>query len=147
MKTVLIMAYFITLLNPKVAKKDAVKIAFYTIKCSSQYKVDKDVTVGLFWVESRFNKKAISRRGARGLGQLTPATARKMGVKDSFDIEQNVCGSVKYIDYLRKYYKKTDYISVLNVYLYGKMRSGHTFYTINIYKMVKKWQNFYKEMG
>ena len=47
--------------------------------------------------ESRGNSKAISPKGARGLMQLMPGTARAMGVKDSEDPEQNIFGGVRYL--------------------------------------------------
>ena len=47
--------------------------------------------------ESAFNPRAVSRVGARGLGQLMPKTARELGVADSFDPEQNLDGSARYL--------------------------------------------------
>src|ERR1700730_13736934 len=41
-------------------------------------------------VESAFNPRALSKRGAQGLMQLRPATARRYGVSDAFDPEQNI---------------------------------------------------------
>lgn len=46
--------------------------------------------------ESAFNPKAISPKGAQGLGQLMPDTASDMGVADPFDPETNLNGSAKY---------------------------------------------------
>ena len=46
--------------------------------------------------ESNFNPKAISPKGAIGLGQLMPETAADLGVKDPFDPEDNLHGSAKY---------------------------------------------------
>lgn len=48
-------------------------------------------------VESCYDHRAVSRAGARGLMQLMPATARELGVKDSFDPEQNIAGGVRYL--------------------------------------------------
>ena len=52
--------------------------------------------------ESNFNPKAVSRAGAQGVMQLMPATAASLGVKDSFDPEQNIMGGAKYIADLLK---------------------------------------------
>jgi soluble lytic murein transglycosylase-like protein len=48
-------------------------------------------------VESGFNPQAVSSRGARGLMQLRPATARHYGVSDVFDPSQNIRGGVSYL--------------------------------------------------
>lgn len=54
--------------------------------------------------ESQFNPKAESWAGAQGLLQLMPATARQNGVRDSFDPQQNVAGSVRFTSYLQEYW-------------------------------------------
>jgi len=55
-------------------------------------------------VESGFNPRAVSRRGAIGLMQLMPATARRYGVTDAYDPAQNVQGGVRYLrDLLARY--------------------------------------------
>jgi hypothetical protein len=54
--------------------------------------------------ESNFNPNAVSRCGAQGVMQLMPATAKSLGVTDSFDAEQNIMGGSKYIAGLLKKY-------------------------------------------
>jgi len=55
-------------------------------------------------VESAFDPKAVSRAGAQGLMQLLPATARRYGVGNPFDPEQNTRGGARYLSYLIKRY-------------------------------------------
>jgi soluble lytic murein transglycosylase-like protein len=77
------------------AKKEE---AFNTIieKYASDYSLDPALIHSIIATESGFNPKAVSPKGARGLMQLMPATAQRLGVKNSFDPEQNIQGGVKY---------------------------------------------------
>ncbi len=51
-------------------------------------------------VESAYDHKAVSHKGAVGLMQLMPATARRYGVRDSVDPQQNLTGGARYLGYL-----------------------------------------------
>lgn len=51
-------------------------------------------------VESAFDVRAVSHKGAQGLMQLMPATARRFGVVDPFDPRQNVAGGAAYLKWL-----------------------------------------------
>ena len=55
-------------------------------------------------VESAFDPTAVSRAGAQGLMQLLPSTARRYGVGNPFDPEQNTRGGARYLSYLLKRY-------------------------------------------
>ena len=56
-------------------------------------------------VESNYDPNAVSPKGALGLMQLIPATARRFGVSDVFDPEDNIEGGTRYLKYLLGLYK------------------------------------------
>ncbi len=56
-------------------------------------------------VESNFNPRAVSRKGARGIMQLMPDAARRFGVTDRFDAEQSIRGGVRYLATLLSLFK------------------------------------------
>jgi len=55
-------------------------------------------------VESNYNPNAVSPKGARGLMQLIPSTARRFGVADAFNPVDNIQGGAKYLKYLLDLY-------------------------------------------
>lgn len=62
---------------------------------SYEHGVDPKLVDALVRVESSYDPNAVSRRGAMGLMQLMPATAKRLRVSDPFDPEENVRGGVK----------------------------------------------------
>lgn len=69
-----------------------------TIAIAAQaHKVDAGFIRAIIHAESAFNPMARSRKGAMGLMQLMPGTAKDMGVFDTTDPEQNIRGGVKYL--------------------------------------------------
>ena len=69
-------------------------------KAASIYQVDPALIKAIIMAESGYNTKALSRKGAQGLMQLMPGTAKALGVEDSFNPEQNIHGGVKYFKQL-----------------------------------------------
>ena len=65
-------------------------------KVANRYEVDPALVKAIIKAESGYNPKAISKRGAKGLMQLMPGTAKALGVEDCFDPEHNINGGVKY---------------------------------------------------
>lgn len=72
---------------------------------AQQHDVDRDLVHSMIRVESNYNPFAVSNKGALGLMQLVPATARRFGVADVFDPAQNVEGGVRYLKYLLDLYE------------------------------------------
>lgn len=69
---------------------------------AKKYQVDAALVRAVIHAESAFNAKALSNKGAQGLMQLMPGTAKDLGVDDAFDISQNIEGGVKYLAGLLK---------------------------------------------
>jgi soluble lytic murein transglycosylase-like protein len=72
---------------------------------AKQHEVDPFIVKAIIRAESSYNPKAVSNKGAKGLMQLMPVTARELGVKNSFDPVQNIDGGVRYFKMLLDRYK------------------------------------------
>ncbi|MBW2563314.1 MAG: lytic transglycosylase domain-containing protein [Deltaproteobacteria bacterium] len=66
------------------------------LKAANRHKVDPAMVMAIIMAESSYNPKAISKKGAKGLMQLMPTTARSLGVKDIFNPEHNIDAGVRY---------------------------------------------------
>ena len=71
-------------------------------KVSVRYQIDPALLKAMISVESRYNDKAESHRGAKGLMQLMPRTAAELGVTDILDPEQNIDAGARYFKWLLK---------------------------------------------
>ncbi len=101
-------ARFIRSCNPRLSQQQADQIAWAILRFSAHYGVDPRFIVAIVLVESGFNPDATSRKGAAGLGQLMPGTARGLGVVDPYDPIQNLHGTVKLVrGHLEKYWAQT----------------------------------------
>jgi soluble lytic murein transglycosylase-like protein len=69
-----------------------------------RYGVDAELISSVMEVESHFDPKAISPKNARGLMQLLPQTAARLGVKDIFDPQQNIDAGTRYLKELLQLY-------------------------------------------
>jgi soluble lytic murein transglycosylase-like protein len=64
---------------------------------AQRHGVSEQIVSAVIRVESGFNARAVSRKGARGLMQLMPGTAAILGVRDSFDPMSNIDGGVRHL--------------------------------------------------
>lgn len=67
---------------------------------AQRYEVDPALVKAIIMAESGYNPQAISKRGAKGLMQLMPKTAKALGVEDLFNPKQNIQGGVRYFKQL-----------------------------------------------
>lgn len=70
-----------------------------------KHRVDPALVMAVVHTESAYDRKAISKAGAVGLMQLMPQTAKRFGVKDRRNAEQNINGGTRYLRYLLELYK------------------------------------------
>jgi len=71
---------------------------------SARFGVDPLLVHAVIHCESAYNRLAVSPKGAEGLMQLIPDTARRMGVRNSFDSRQNIEGGIRYLSELQARY-------------------------------------------
>lgn len=111
-----------------------------------RHKIPSSLIKSIIYVESNFNYRAISPKGAMGLMQLMPDTAKKYGVKDIYNPRENIEGGVRYLRDLVKTYKASTNL-VLAAYNAGpeavKKHRGIPPYpeTINFIRKVRKLYN------
>ena len=72
---------------------------------ATRHRVPPRLVAAVIAVESEFNPRAVSRRGAQGLMQLMPATAAHLEVQDSFDPRENIEGGVRHLRVLMDRYR------------------------------------------
>jgi len=77
-------------------------------RISRRHGVDPKLVRALITVESGFNPRAVSKKGAMGLMQLMPETARKYGAEDPFDPAQNIEAGIRYLKELLRRFRRTE---------------------------------------
>lgn len=93
---------FIKNQNPKLDPKERELIALYIVKYSKNYDIDPKVTAALIARESSFNRNAISKTGAKGLGQIKEFNYEDLSISNPFNIKENINGTVLYLHKMRQ---------------------------------------------
>ena len=86
--------------NERVAARTAGPYRDLIRAAATRHALAPELIESVILVESNFEARAVSRKGARGLMQLMPATAARLGVRNVFDARQNVEGGVRHLRYL-----------------------------------------------
>ena len=86
--------------NERVAARTAGPYRDLIRAAATRHALAPELIESVILVESNFEARAVSRKGARGLMQLMPATAARLGVRNVFDVRQNVEGGVRHLRYL-----------------------------------------------
>ena len=78
---------------------------------AKEYDLEPALIHSIILIESDYDPRAVSNKGAMGLMQLMPATAEYYGVKNPFDPRENIMGGTKYLkDMCKLYYNSTDHV-------------------------------------
>jgi soluble lytic murein transglycosylase-like protein len=81
---------------------DRAEAEYYAAVYARHYRVPLQLVRSVIERESNWHVCAVSSKGAVGLMQLMPATARRLGVRDSCNISQNIAGGVRYLAWLMR---------------------------------------------
>jgi len=86
--------------QPESTPSDEGRFASLIDRFSKQYGISSDLVEAIIRVESNYDPTAVSAKNCKGLMQLHPDTAKRFGVTDIFDPEENLHGGIKYLRYL-----------------------------------------------
>jgi soluble lytic murein transglycosylase-like protein len=91
--------------GPTVALRAPAHIERLVYQLAPQFNVSPKLALAIIAVESNFDTSALSNKNAMGLMQLIPDTARRFGVRNAFDPQQNIRGGMAYLRWLLAYYQ------------------------------------------
>lgn len=130
----------------EIQAKDATtknRIAKAVEEASNKYGVDPNLILAVIQTESYFNSNCTSKAGAVGLMQIMPSNFNHLGIKDGYNIEENINGGTKLLkEYIDKY--NGDIEMALMAYNGGPTRMANRGVKSidDIYKMPKETQNY-----
>jgi len=108
-----------TVVAPPAARVAPAKLNEIVDRVASQQGVEAPLVHSVILAESNYNASAVSPKGAQGIMQLIPSTARRFGVGNVFDAEDNIQGGVRYLRFLLDYYHN-DYTKAIAAYNAGE---------------------------
>jgi soluble lytic murein transglycosylase-like protein len=77
-----------------------------------EHGVREELIRAIIQTESEFDPQAVSQRGACGLMQLMPRTARSLGVVDCFDARENIQAGTRHLKFLLRRYRGSVSMSI-----------------------------------
>lgn len=122
---------------------------YYVATYGQHYRVPAPLIRAIIERESNWRPCAISKKGAVGLMQLMPLTAKRLGVGDRCDIKQNISGGVRYLAWLCHLFRG-DYRLVAAAYYAGEeivARRGLTYHNPDVINYVQGIRKAYLQQS
>ncbi len=119
---------------------------------ANQYKIEPALIEAVVKAESEYDSMAVSKKGARGLMQLMPATAKSLGVSDVHDPQENLKGGIQYLHRLLDRYQGNIDLAVAAYNAGEKSIERHKGIppfpeTIDYVMKVRKYYNHFAELA
>lgn len=99
---------YIARFQPRINPEKKAEISYALVYYARVHELDPHLVAAVVEAESSFSPRAVSPKGAKGLMQLMPGTARMLGVRDPFDIRQNISGGTRYLAMLYERFEDWD---------------------------------------
>jgi soluble lytic murein transglycosylase-like protein len=126
------------MVTPAPEARPAVRLAAMIEKVAQETSISPHLLHAVISVESGYDAKAVSRKGAQGLMQLMPQTAQRFGVRNAMDPAQNVRGGALYLKWLMDYFSG-DLRLVLAAYNAGEVEVVKAGYRIPPFKETRDY--------
>lgn len=113
---------------------------------AAAYRLPRELVHSIIEVESGWQPRAVSSKGAAGLMQLMPATAVTFGVTNRFDVTQNIRGGVAYLSHLLRLFQG-DLRLALAAYIAGEERilsAGLAYSNAEVFDYVTRVTELYR---
>ena len=116
-------------------------------KAARKYDVDPDLIRSVIKTESNFDPRATSPKGAMGLMQLMPETARDLGVKNAYDPQENIMGGTRYLkSLLERYDGKVDLALAAYNWGMGNLERNPRHLPQETSNYISKINSYYKDL-